>query len=151
MTYEEFLANPNTQRNFPKLTTSNSAKTSPIDENYNCIAWAAEDDTRWWWPNGGYWPSSAPNVATDASFKIAYATLGYAISENGDYESGIQKIAVYLLNDVPTHASRQLSPRLWTSKLGSGFDISHEFDALNGPFYGEPEFFMARSNGVQTT
>lgn len=39
---------------FPNLTYSNASKTSEIDENYNCIAWAAErgpDEKEFWWPD----------------------------------------------------------------------------------------------------
>ena len=27
--------------------------TSPTEISYNCIAWAANEDTRWWWPAQG--------------------------------------------------------------------------------------------------
>ncbi|MGK7932393.1 MAG: hypothetical protein AB4041_13310 [Microcystaceae cyanobacterium] len=49
-----------------------------------------------------------------------YETCGYS-----NLEKGYQKIAVYTLNNKPTHVARQLSDGAWTSKLGSSEDIQH--------------------------
>jgi hypothetical protein len=42
---------------FPGLRTTLSRVTSPADRKYNCIAWAANDASDWWWPEG-----KAPDV-----------------------------------------------------------------------------------------
>ena len=36
---------------FPGLRNSAYRVTSPAARDYNCIAWAAGDATRWWWPD----------------------------------------------------------------------------------------------------
>ena len=36
---------------FPKLRGKAYQVTSPRNEAYNCIAWAAGDTTDWWWPD----------------------------------------------------------------------------------------------------
>jgi hypothetical protein len=35
---------------FPRLSSENHHVTSPESRDYNCVAWAAEDTTRWWQP-----------------------------------------------------------------------------------------------------
>jgi hypothetical protein len=65
----------------PSLNDENCAITSPVTGHYNCIAWAAGEDFRWWWPDPlfiGYWPAApVPREVTLAAFEAAYATLGY--------------------------------------------------------------------------
>ena len=43
---------------FPALVSGECADTSDPTPAYNCIAWAAGDDTRWWSPAdpGYFWP-----------------------------------------------------------------------------------------------
>ncbi|RMH08652.1 MAG: hypothetical protein D6704_02725 [Nitrospirae bacterium] len=42
---------------FPRLCETRYEITSPQDTSYNCIAWAAGDVGRWWWPAPqAYWP-----------------------------------------------------------------------------------------------
>lgn len=36
---------------FPGLRETEYTLTSPEDRGYNCIAWAAGDLSRWWWPD----------------------------------------------------------------------------------------------------
>ncbi|HMD98104.1 MAG TPA: hypothetical protein VKM93_12350 [Terriglobia bacterium] len=36
---------------FPNLNAGNHEITSAASRLYNCIAWAAGDTQRWWWPD----------------------------------------------------------------------------------------------------
>ncbi len=140
---------PEIEEIFPDVADLGYEITSPINKFYNCIAWAGNDDTRWWWPDPGFqafWPPSAPRVCTVVAFIIAYKELGYVQCDNINHEDGYQKIAVYTdSNGVPTHASRELpEEKIWTSKLGSSWDISHHVYGLNGNKYGTPTVFMKR-------
>lgn len=114
--------------------------TSPSTAEYNCIAGAAGDTERWWWPISGsfaYWPLNIPLQETLEAFIEAFAVLGYSPCEDTEFEEGHEKIALYVDNSgKPTHAARQLSNGRWTSKLGKGQDIEHELDGLNGSGYG---------------
>jgi hypothetical protein len=79
----------------------------------------------------------------------AYALQGYVQCSDGAQESGFEKIAVYAVRSgtdmVPTHAARQLTDGRWTSKLGPCEDIDHDVpEALNGPLYVSPVFFLKR-------
>lgn len=133
---------------FPGLDAANSRLTSPVDEGYNCIAWAAEDTERWWWPDPqeqNHWPASAQRAETLEAFVQAYSALGYVQRTDSSVEPGKQKVAIFV-NDrgTPTHAARQLPHGWWTSKLGQGIDIEHELPALEGAAYGRVAVVLAR-------
>jgi hypothetical protein len=127
-------------RQFPALGRSTAFRiTSPASIRYNCIAWAASDDTRWWWPSSddGFWPSEVARQETVDVFIRAYATLGYAECASAEPEEGFEKVALYALGDEPRHAARQLARGAWTSKLGRSEDIEHRLEDLEGPLYGK--------------
>jgi hypothetical protein len=57
---------------FPGLSGSGCVVTSPEDVHYNCVAWAAEDMDRWWWPDeDSYWPEGVAREETIAAFVAA--------------------------------------------------------------------------------
>ena len=96
--------------------------TSPETNDYNCIAWAAEDDKRWWEPDIWriyYWPRKAPRLMTLDAYIKAYETIGYIVCQDGNWEDGYIKIALFVDDqNIPTHAARLLSNDRWTSKCG---------------------------------
>lgn len=134
---------------FPRLRDGDYDILSPADRRYNCIAWAAGDQTRFWWPfklSGYYWPVPITSPATVELFISAFSTVGYSACENGELEVGTEKIAIYVgANGEPAHASRQRSDGKWLSKLGPFVDIVHATaDAVGGSEYGEVARYMAR-------
>ena len=55
------------ERLFPRLHGSAYQITSPPQPNYNCIAWAADNVTHWWWPDAYgqyYWPDKVTREET---------------------------------------------------------------------------------------
>ncbi len=106
-------------------------ETSPQTIDYNCIAWAAEDVSQWWWPDkmlNGYWPEEVAREETLDAFIAVCGLLGYQVCDDSKLEVGYRKIAIYIdANGKPTHAARQLDNGNWTSKLGPSFDIEHDF------------------------
>lgn len=139
------------KQNFPSLDEHTAKITSPQTPHYNCIAYAAGDQTKWWWPDPtyvGYWPSNCVRNVTLQAFQLAFESLGYNLCADGSLEDGYQKIAIYHLNNQPTHAARQLEDGLWSSKLGNSFDISHTEGCLNGANYGQIAFFMRKPKPV---
>jgi hypothetical protein len=137
---------------FPRLKEHGFTVTSPEDTRYNCIAWAAGDDTRWWWPGvlaqvigGYYWPISNARE-TIGHFEAAFATLGYARCQTDDYEPGYEKVAIYVdAGGSPTHAARQTDDGGWVSKLGRLEDISHpDIGGVSGESYGEVGVILRR-------
>jgi hypothetical protein len=133
---------------FPKLQSSPHRVTSPKTPDYNCIAWAAGEKTRFWAPilaDEYYWPTEIPSVVTVETITEAFESLDYSVCEDGGDEAGYEKIAIYAKpSGEPTHASKQVNKDKWSSKLGKDVDIEHEIDALNSDFYGQPVIFMKR-------
>ncbi len=126
---------------FPELALTGYSVTSPQTPRYNCIAWAAGDTRRWWWPDPSpfaYWPPSIPRGNTLQRFIEAFRTLGSEPCGDVDLEPDVEKIAVYADEDgSPTQAARQLVTGAWTSKLGREEDIEHRAPSgVEGQEYG---------------
>jgi hypothetical protein len=133
---------------FPKLIGSPYTVTSSATQDYNCIAWAAGDDQRWWWPDLAgvrYWPPGVPRLESLSAFQAAFATLGYSTCNDELLELGFENIAIFADGQGPQHAARQLANGGWTSKLGEVDDIEHELRDLEGSDYGGVVAFMRRT------
>jgi hypothetical protein len=130
----------------------NCAVTSPKTNRYNCLAWAAEEDFRNWWPDPmrvGYWPPGVAREVTFPAFLEAYKTKGFTLCFDGTLEPNLEKVALYGKgppgSEVPTHAARQLSDGKWTSKLGPLVDIAHaQPEDVEGPVYGKVICYLSR-------
>ena len=132
---------------FPGLRGQAYQITSARDDHYNCIAWAAGDALRWWWPDAAgedTWPASVDRAETIAAFRDAFATLGYVECDQGQLESGYEKVALFALAGVPKHAARQLPSGRWSSKLGPREDIEHALHDLTVMAYGSVVLVMKR-------
>lgn len=144
---------------FPKLIAAGYEKTSdstglpPKPGAYNCIAWAANDTQRWWWPDGDdYWPVWSSRELSKLSFIKAFSWLGYRVCNNSRLEFAFEKVVLYAIGDEPKHMARQLRDGTWTSKCGAEEDITHfTLDAVEsfGPYplyaeYGSPVLYMKR-------
>jgi len=136
----------------PNLNATNYEVKSQATRRYNCIAWAASEDFRWWWPDPmgkSYWPPGVTRAETIPAFLEAYQTLGFRLCTDGALETGIEKVAIYGRGqagaEVPTHASLQLKSGQWTSKIGPFEDIHHEtLNGVSGPIYGHVIRYLAR-------
>ena len=139
---------------FPKLKESGCTPKSDPDEQYNCIAWAAGEDHRWWEPcEGRHWPLPATGSWSDYSIDslaAAYAEFGFVECEEELkkaclHEPGIQKVALFGRSGEFLHAARQLKHGEWTSKLGPDDDIRHSLaDGVEGGTFGNLEKVMKR-------
>jgi hypothetical protein len=139
---EEYL-----KAKFPRLREGAFQITSPATPAYNCLAWAAGDDTQKWYPDpwGIYaWPEKAEPHDSLTGWIQAFGTMGYTSSVDGSLEEGFEKIAIYALGPTPQHIARQLPSGMWTSKLGNSEDIEHEIEGLEGPDYGAVVVFLRR-------
>lgn len=139
----------NLESAFPSLSGTSYEITSIATPQYNCIAWAAGDAARWWWPDSPeqfFWPEGVPRQPTVAAFSEAFRRLGYEICQDASFETGVEKVAIFAhIDGRPTHAARQLDDGTWTSKLGQGVDIRHiELDHVSGALYGNPVLFLQR-------
>lgn len=134
---------------FPRLADGDYQITSPHDPDYNCIAWAVGDISHWWWPGPNldreFWPPDLAREVTCPAFESMFALLGYAPSDNEEWENGFEKVALFAdANNKPTHAARQLANGRWTSKLGKMEDLEHDLHDLEGTVYGVVVVIMKR-------
>jgi len=135
---------------FPALRGRPYKVTSPADDRYNCVAYAAGDTTQYWWPDkadtpdSSYWPPGVPREETLEAFRQAFATLGYEVCNDERPEAGFEKVALFALAGVPKHAARQLSNGRWTSKLGPMEDLEHGLHGLTGMTYGSVALVLKR-------
>lgn len=133
---------------FPQL--SSYTIKSPIDDKYNCIAFAADDNTKWWWPRAPfYWPQDIPEKEDLDSFVACYKSIGYKECRlNSKFEKGYEKVAIFVdPNGIPTHAAKQDADGkgLWKSKLGRHMDIEHTLKGISGTYsYGNVTIILKR-------
>lgn len=130
---------------FPKLN-NRYCITSPETSRYNCIAWAAGRDDRWWWPDPppySYWPEEPRELSLSAFIRV-FGNFGYEICDTTSLENGFEKVAIYIKDDLPTHMARQLESGDWTSKCGDFEDIRHTLDGLEHSDYGVVTVIMKR-------
>ena len=141
---------------FPSLKPDNHELTSEQSRRYNCISWASGIDNKQIWPDGGednveepaiQWPKGIPNEETVGSFIAYFRSLGYETCDEPNFEEGFLKIAIFVKDDYPTHACRQLPSKKWTSKMGwDGVDIEHDnLDCIEGSQYGKATIYMKRA------
>jgi hypothetical protein len=128
---------------FPGLQATGYEIKSPQSTAYNCIAWAAGESHRLWWPSSApsdaYWPAAIDREETIEAFVRAFQILGYEPSESDELEVAFEKVALYVDSTLtPTHMARQLESGVWTSKIGIALeDIDHTtLAALEGDRYG---------------
>lgn len=148
------MRDPELEQCFPKLQTGAYRITSPEDPKYNCVAFALGCVTlffqRYSFPSKTYyWPPQVERDDTVESWMKVFALHGYMPCDNGELESGVEKIAIYVGTDgEPSHVAKQLPSGWWQSKLGSDYDIEHEtLDLLAGEDedeYGTVQVFMKR-------
>jgi hypothetical protein len=138
-------------RDFPNLKKLGFRRTSD-PAYYNCLAYAVGDLQRRWWPgeyhpfwSDDYWPAGAPNEETLAAFILALATVQYVPCPDGIREEGVEKIAIYALeNGIIKHVALQQVDGTWRSKLGPHEDIEHTLEGLAGPCYGKVAAYLKR-------
>lgn len=130
----------------PRLTDANHAITSPATFRYNCLAWAAGAATKKWGDQAPYyWPAEVGRGPTIESLIRLFEWLGFERCGDGGLEAGWEKIALYAVDGIWTHASRQKSDGVWTSKLGDFEDIDHlNPEDVAGGDYGGIAAFLKR-------
>jgi len=140
---------------WPNLTEQERLGTSPKSNAYNCVAWAAGEDDRWWEPadprydphiGPKHWPDGVPQRYTVENCVRVFVLLGYSACDGPEHEAGFEKIAIYADDDgEPTHVARQRPSGVWTSKVGNLEDTDHAtVHSLEGGMYGVAVRFLRR-------
>lgn len=130
---------------------------SPTDRGYNCVAWAAGDDTKIWSPAvgvggkmlGGYfWPTSVPKLPTVSVTEMVFELEGFVRTHLDDTapEEGVEKVAIFGNDDMGlvTHAARQSPSGRWCSKMGDCGDVEHDLRDVEGGLFGELRSVMRK-------
>lgn len=132
--------------NHPNLATGHFRATSPPDKGYNCLAWAGHDTRRKWHPSaygGLFWPVGEQPDTLDG-WMAGYAALGFERCESAEWETGKEKLAIFVADGIPSHVARQLPNGMWTSKMGNMEDIEHTLAGLADGKYGQVHVIMQR-------
>jgi len=133
---------------FPNSKVEPFGITSSHTPTYNCIAWAFDDNSKWYWPdpeNTYYWPNEIPREITIYAFIQLFGLINYFVCDDGNLEEDFEKIAIFTDEfDIPTHAARQLENGYWTSKLGQHIDVQHSIKSIEEGAYGMVKIFMKR-------
>ncbi len=127
-------------QNYPNLSNEGYSIESPATPAYNCVAWAADDDTKWWDPIPSpfaFWPNSLPHALTVDVFILLFEHLGYSMCQSSKPEKNYEKVAIYGVGGIFKHVARQTKTGNWTSKIGQNIDIETTLKGLEGPFYGQ--------------
>ena len=137
---------------FPKLRSGNYRHTSDASARYNCMAFANDNERKWWQAGlyGGlyYWPPKVND--TLEGWVELFTRQGYEVTGNRGVETGFEKVAIYvdLKEMLPSHVAKS-DGRAWKSKLGRCQDIEHSsLDLLEGDQqweYGIVERILRRS------
>ena len=135
------------RRFFPNLQEGVSLEfTSPVDYNYNCLAWALGCNAKpfekakgalWEWPD-------IPDDTADG-WALVCEVHGFSRTETSEFRPGYEKIAILEDDEGQLHATRNDENGRWKSKLGDqGPDIDHVgLGALQGA-YGDVAIVLER-------
>ena len=113
---------------------------------------------QWWEPyaaggiaeDRGHWPEGLPHDREPGTLRELFRREGFVDCEDGSLDPVMVKIALYRVQDdvggyIWTHAARQLKTGLWTSKLGSSYEVTHRSTGdLEGELYGAVYAYMAK-------
>ena len=114
---------------------------------FNCIAWAFGDCSRWYWPDNNsnsFWPKTIPRANTLDNFIELFRLRKFELCDDGSFENGYIKIAIFCNSNGVTHAARQLPNGLWSSKLGPFFSVLHTIESISNGEYGDVTRFMKK-------
>src|ERR1700687_969869 len=104
---------------FPELINEDYDVTSPKDKQYNCVAWAAQRDTKQWWEPSGepfdHWPDGIPYDHAFENYVSHFEERGYSKCDDSSLEAGYEKVAIYKATDGGfAHVAHQLENGKWT-------------------------------------
>jgi hypothetical protein len=135
------------ERKWPYLLSEGYGVASNETWDYNCIAFSADIQDDWWWPdqNGdAYWPISWREETLEC-FVAAFRSIGYKKCWLSIRQKRFERVAIYTKDNIPTHAAKQLNDGRWKSKLGPWEDIEHNTTkAVEEYIYGKVAVYMKR-------
>jgi hypothetical protein len=120
--------------------------TSPVDPNYNCLAWAlGHSFSAFENSKGAFWPWK--NIPDDTAHGWAQVCeiQGFRPATSSEFVTGYEKIAILEDEQGELHACRQNQAGRWKSKLGDlGPDIDHDGLSALETAYGKAVIILQR-------
>src|ERR1043165_1156205 len=110
---------------FPNVVRGSMTITSCTDEDYNCVAWAIADASRWWDHNQPWWPSGLDRDDLVDTYAAFFSRFGYIRCRSARLEKGFEKVALYSFGKEFRHVAWQKPDGVWVSKLGGSVDVEH--------------------------
>ncbi len=137
-----------TEKSFPNSFKEPFEITSPKTSEYNCLAWALDDNTKWYESDDDYyWFNGIARNNTLNTIQAIFENLGFQRTDNIEFQLGIERIALFSKdNDECLHLASQIDNDKWTSKLGSSYDVIHSLKSIENGIYGKAVVFLERSN-----
>ncbi len=137
---------------FPNLADEAFEILAPPSTRYNCVAYAAGDQTQNWdYEEDSYWPPWASRNDKQESMVDVFAGLSYQPCDDHRLEQHYVRIALYEKDGIAQHVALQMPNGRWRSKMGSGPLIEHHSPvSLSGRIYGAPTVFMRKATPVDS-
>lgn len=121
---------------------------SPQTFVYNCIAFAMGLDDRWVSDNKEipwyWWPDGAINDGSKTALKDAFLHLGFEECSDASLEKGYDKVALYSIGEMWTHAAKLVDEKTFHSKFGASNDALHSGGDTLDQSYGLIYCYMRR-------
>lgn len=157
---------PEKERHYPQIRSHgykvSSDTTEHKSQKYNCVAFAAGGDTKFWWEGstfnskpvkkpGRFWPDGIDTDDSIETYVKVFESVGYSVYKGKiedcvKFELFCEKIIIY---GYPEQAFSHVSYQLyfgWIAKLGDWEDVKHKtFNALEGEYYGNVMVVMKRT------
>lgn len=124
---------------FPNSIIEPFSITSPETSQYNCVAWVLGDTEHWWEADEDYlWLDNLNFDNTLSTMQSFFQNFGFEAVNKTNFKNGIEKIALFSEDGIYcSHVAKQISPKLWTSKLGISYDVSHSLISMEKGIYGD--------------
>jgi hypothetical protein len=139
---------------FSQLADSGYEVTSDETGEYNCIAYAAGDQSRKWGcpavpDRRYYWPPGARRGDELICLVSAFEVIGFEACDDPQPEEGFHKVVLYVDEyGWWQHAAKQIEGGHWSSKLGDWEDIKHaNVNDVVCQDYGRAACYMRRPKG----
>lgn len=132
------MAKSDVEADFP-LLVGKQYGLSAESFNFNCLAFALDDESNWWEPpkqSGRYWPPGFSDDITIPTVEAIIRCHGFTVEIALNETPETDAIAIYGIGNEWTHFAKFVKDG-WHSKLGTGHDvIGFDLHDLETPMYG---------------
>jgi hypothetical protein len=133
-------------KSFPNSFLEPLEISSPETGDYNCLAWALNDNSKWYESEDDYcWFDKIDRDNKLSTIQKIFEQIGFNLTRNSEYQVDIERVALFSTDNIDcSHLARQIGKNVWTSKLGSSYDVNHTLRAIEDGIYGNPILFLER-------